>query len=242
MIRGFGDINKGKEESKSKKNSDFYTGGQASGLAVSSPDVANIVEKARQGGQDQSAPADPNEMKIRVTLWANGFSVDDGPFRDYNAPENQRFMAQMNEGRVPSELMSKTRGKPVSVELSDKRQEQYVPPPPPPYIAFSGQGSSVSNTRSQALDAVNAEFSVPSFDPNQPTTTVQIRFHNGQRKTLTLNLNARLNVIFDYVMMAAPVDGSFELVSGFPPRPLQNPSLTIQESGVAGSAVIQKLL
>lgn len=242
MIRGFGDLNKNKEESKNKKSNDFYTGGQASGLAVSSPDVASIVEKAQKGGQDREVPYDANELKIKVTLFANGFIVDDGPFRDYQAPENQRFMAQMNEGRVPSELLAKTKGKPVSVELSDKRQEQYVPPPPPAYVAFSGEGNAMSRTSSQALDQVNADLTVPHFDQSQPTTTVQIRFHNGQRKTITLNTDARVGVLFEYVMVAAPVDGSFELMSGFPPKTLDNPGQTITEAGVAGSAVIQKLV
>jgi UBX domain-containing protein 1 len=33
---------------------------------------------------------------VRVTLWKNGFQVDGGEFRDYNTPENKKFMEEMN--------------------------------------------------------------------------------------------------------------------------------------------------
>ena len=47
----------------------------------------------------------------------------------------------------------------------------------------------------------------PVVDESQPTTTIQIRFHNGERASLKLNLTHRVNDIHEYVMMAAPVEG-----------------------------------
>lgn len=240
MIRGFGDL--GKEEEKKKKGNDYYAGGEKSGLAVSSPDVEGIVNRAQQDTQQHGSQQNEDELRIRITLYANGFMVDDGPFRDYSGPENEQFMKEMNDGRVPSELLNKTRGKPVSVELADKRKENYEPPPPPKYVAFSGEGKSAGGPSSQALQPVNAESAEIRVDSSKPTTNVQIRFHNGQRKTITVNLDTQVAELYDYVMMAAPVDGSFELVSGFPPQPLNNPGQTVDEAGVSGSAVIQKLL
>ena len=57
-----------------------------------------------------------------------------------------------------------------------------------------------------------------------------------------MNTNSPVAVLFEYVMSAAPVDGSFELVTGFPPKPLSDPGQSIQDAGVAGAAVIQKLV
>jgi hypothetical protein len=37
-------------------------------------------------------------------LWANGFQVDEEPFRDYVAPENKKFMEEVKSGYVPTEL------------------------------------------------------------------------------------------------------------------------------------------
>lgn len=41
-----------------------------------------------------------------------------------------------------------------------------------------------------------------------------------------------------YVMQAAPVDGSYDLLSGYPPKPLTNPDLTIKEAGLEGETII----
>lgn len=236
MIHGLSDLNK-KPEDKKKKTTDFYAGGQASGLAVSSPDVDSIISKASKESKQEKG-----EVTITITLYSNGFSVNDGPFRNYTDPENQTFMAQLNQGRVPAELQAITKGRPVAVNLQDKRQEEYHPPPPPSYVAFSGSGQSVSATRSQPIGTVNLAAPDPPFQPSLPTTTVQIRFHNGQRKNITVNLGSTIQLLYEYVTFAAPVEGAFQLVSGFPPKHLDNIWESIEDSGIAGSAVIQKLV
>lgn len=237
MIHGLSDLNKKDKDEKKKKTNDFYAGGQASGLAVSSPDVDQIVNKA-----SKDSKADKNEVTLTITLWQNGFQVNEGPFRDYTAPENQTFMQQLNQGRVPQELQTLTKNRPVAVSLQDKRQEAYVPPPPPKYTAFSGQGQSVGNLRSQPAGTVNINVPDPQVEPSLPTANVQIRFHNGQRKNITVNLGSPVQLLFEYVMFAAPVNGGFQLVSGFPPKPLDDMWASIEDAGIAGSAVIQKLL
>jgi UBX domain-containing protein 1 len=243
MIHGLGDLKKKEERKEDRKSTDFFAGGQKSGLAVQSPDdVESMLNRARQSGSDTGARPDPNEVTITVTLYENGFTVDDGPFRDYEAPENKRFIAEMNQNRVPGELLAKTKGKPVAVNLSDKRRERYVPPPPPKYVAFSGEGQRMSGASSVPAGTVDLNLAGPSADSSQPTTSVQVRFHNGQRKTLTVNLTTRVQAIYEYVMMAAPVDGEYQLLSGFPPKPLTDPRQTVQEAGIANGAVIQKLL
>ena len=237
MIHGLNDLNKKGKEEKKKKTTDFYAGGQASGLAVSSPDVDSIVNKA-----SKESRAEKNEVNITITLYANGFTVNDGPFRDYRSPENQEFMANINQGRVPSELHSLTQGRPAAVSLQDRRSEEYQLPPPPKYVAFSGKGESVSAISSQPVGTVNMNAPDPPVEPSLPTTTVRIQFHNGQRKTLTVNLASPLQLLFEYVTFAAPVAGNFHLVSGFPPKPLSNMWASVEDAGIAGSAVIQKLI
>lgn len=243
MIHSLGDLKKKEDRKEDRKSTDFFTGGQKSGLAVQSPDdVENIVNRARQGGSEPSSRPEPNEVTINVTLYANGFTVDDGPFRDYEAPENRRFIAEMNQNRVPGELFAKTKGKPVAVNLNDKRTEQYVPPPPPKYVAFSGEGQMMGGATSVPAGTVDLNTAGPSHDPAQPTTSVQVRFHNGQRKMVTVNLTTRVQALHEYVMMAAPVDGEYQLLAGFPPKPLADPRQTVQEAGIANGAVIQKLI
>lgn len=233
-----------KEEKKSKpdpRTANSYAGGQASGLAVSNPDeVEELVRKAHSDTQTHGTSRQhPNEIEMKITLYSNGFIVNDGPFRDYEKPENKQFIAELQQQRVPSELLSSTRGRPVSVSLEDKRSEAYVPPR---YVAFSGEGMSVDRVSSQPIQPVNTSLSEPNVDPTQPTTNIQIRFHNGQRKSLTVNRTMRVSELYEYVMLAAPVDGSFSLVAGFPPKPVDNPSATISEAGLENSQVIQRIV
>jgi len=40
----------------------------------------------------------------------------------------------------------------------------------------------------------------------------------------------------------APVNGEFQLIAGFPPKPLLDVSQTVEEAGLEDSKVTQKLL
>jgi hypothetical protein len=42
--------------------------------------------------------------------------------------------------------------------------------------------------------------------------------------------------------MAAPVEGEYSLVSGFPPKPLNDRSKTIEQAGLKSAALTQKIL
>ena len=48
--------------------------------------------------------------------------------------------------------------------------------------------------------------------------------------------------IHAYVMCAAPVDGEYQLITGFPPKPLENPNLTVQQAGLKNAAITQKII
>ena len=80
------------------------------------------------------------------------------------------------------------------------------------------------------------------FQSLQETTKIQIRFHNGERVAQVFNVDQRVSDIHTYVMTAAPVDGSYVLVSGFPPKPLSDPNVSIKEAGLKGAQITQKLV
>lgn len=82
----------------------------------------------------------------------------------------------------------------------------------------------------------------PIVDESKPKTTIQIRFHNGERANLTLNLDHRVADLHEYIMMAAPVEGDYQLVAGFPPKPLNDPMKTIEEAGLKSASVTQKII
>ena len=88
-------------------------------------------------------------MNLTVTLYANGFIVDDdnAGFRTFSDPANRQFLEDLKKGIMPKELEDKHRDQimsnaqqgirtPVRIRLENKSQEDYKPPA---YIPISHQ-------------------------------------------------------------------------------------------------------
>ena len=151
-------------------------------------------------------------------------------------------MTDLNNGKLPMEL-AKTFKRDIGIALSDRRKENYRAPTPPSYIAFSGSGQSLGTQVQAVAGLVDTSKTTgkPLVNPALPTTTIQFRFHNGQRATLEVNHTHTVGDIRAYVSVIAPVKGNFELISGFPPKALNNPSATIEEAGLLKASITQKL-
>jgi len=180
-------------------------------------------------------------------LYRNGFTIDDGEFRDYNLPENKKFMSELNKGYIPEELRSKYPKGGLKVGLEDRKKEHFEPPPPPKYVAFSGQGTSlggaapvVNSKPVQQQPTVKSE--PPKVDHNKPKTRVQVRLHTGKTEEVEVNLSTKVSEIFNYVWGLAPITGEFELIAGFPPKALKDMNQTVEEAGLEDSKVTQRLL
>ena len=109
-----------KKDEKNKKNTDSYTGGHSSGLAVENPEdqgqfsgnFDNLIGKAKgyniwlsRSKIDEKDHGD--KQKIKITIYKNGFQLDDGEFRPLNDDKNKAFMADIEKGYVPQELVNK---------------------------------------------------------------------------------------------------------------------------------------
>ncbi len=60
---------------------------------------SQIGRSAQAAGAVQESTASANSR--RITIYRNGFTVDDGPLRDPHAPENQEFIRDLSRGMVP---------------------------------------------------------------------------------------------------------------------------------------------
>ena len=152
-------------------------------------------------------------------------------------------MKDVKKGIVPKEIEKKF-GRNISIGLLDKSKEEFKKPPPP-YVPFSGAsvslgGSSVGAVATSAVDTSNNTHK-PIVDPTKPVTVVSIRLHNGTQIKLDLNTDHKVGDIAKYIESVAPVSGSYKLVAGFPPKPLDDFSLTVDAAKLCKSAITQKL-
>ncbi|CAK71949.1 unnamed protein product (macronuclear) [Paramecium tetraurelia] len=247
MFRTLDDLKKGEKDEKQKKTSNSYAGGEKSGLSVENPDdMDQIINNAKQGGTRPDQDEDPKEW-CKITLWSNGFQINDGEFKDINDPENKKFLAELRQNQVPTSLRSKY-PKGLSVKLEDKKTEKYVPPPPPKYVEFSGSGVSLGQQQFvQQQQQVKVDLSKQGqiqIDPNQPTTNIMVRLSTGNTITLTVNTTTRVSAIQQHLlrMMNLPPQKQIQLISGFPPRPIQNLNQTVEEADLCDSQITQTVV
>ena len=110
-------------------------------------------------------------------------------------------------------------------------------------VSFLGDGTSLGEQVKAVGGTVDtaATGGKPVVDENKPKTVIQFRFHNGQRATLDVNLDHKVSDLHTYIATVAPVDGSYQLINGFPPKPLNDPNATIEAAGLVKASITQKL-
>lgn len=47
---------------------------------------------------DRNPDEQPEPLDIALRLWQSGYTVDDGPLREYNDPQNREFLATIRKG------------------------------------------------------------------------------------------------------------------------------------------------
>ena len=220
-----------------------------SGLAVeptpdSNPDIlATIRSQAETGGTD--------ETTVRVTLYRMGFQVDDGPHRRLDDPANADFLRSLSQGRTPQELMQGGNVD-IAVQLVDRRQVSYEE-----YMAsegrggagattsFTGEGQSLGGTTEAVVAggviSPSNRTDPPEVDGSKPSTTLLVRLLNGKRLKVKVNSESPVSVVAQHVNASGDA-GSEEYVlsSGFPPRVIEDLTISVKEAGLEGAQVMQK--
>ncbi|TMW62308.1 hypothetical protein Poli38472_009801 [Pythium oligandrum] len=256
--------NNGNDDERAPNPNQYYAGGASqqgggSGLSVIGPNdgqqsadfVANIIERARQQAQEEGAASaaaaagGSGQPRHVITFYRDGFTVNDGPYRARSDPANRPFLSAIERGLVPSELEGENRSEQVEIELVDRRHEEYNAPPAPAYTAFSGAGQAIGSTSYAAEVVVSGDIPAqrPVIDDKKPTTTLQIRLHNGSRLRETLNLDHTIRDLHAIIQLNNAGGQSYTLLAGFPPQPISTHlDQTIEAAGLKGAAVTQKLV
>lgn len=194
--------------------------------------VQDVFERAENAasGEGEDRP------RRTITMYRNGFVVDDGPYRRLEDSENAEFLKSLAQGRTPRELVEDNGGD-VTVGLVDRRNEDYVET----FRSFSGAGTSLgASTGSDNADGVIDPSTLPSSPPenddSKPTTSIQVKLLTGQRKVIKISTHATVATLASMLEAEEP----FRLVTGFPPRPLTEMNATIEEAGLKGAQVMMQ--
>ena len=63
--------------------------------------------------------------KYKITLYKNGFIINNGKFREKSIPENHKFMKEIEKGMIPEELILNEPGN-FEISYVDKKNEVYI--------------------------------------------------------------------------------------------------------------------
>lgn len=177
-----------------------------------------------------------------LTFYANGFTIDEGPLRRFDDPNNEAFLADVNRGVVPREMEEPGIGN-VSITLIDKKGEEYVPQKQK-RVAFSGGGQRLSEAPPVAatgeVDAAGAAATL-AVDESRPVATVQVRLSDGTRLMARLNEDHTVGQLRRFVAASRPGVPSFTLSTTFPRKVLSDDAATIKEAQLKGAVVVQTL-
>ncbi|KAL6520520.1 Plant UBX domain-containing protein 4 [Orobanche hederae] len=203
------------------------------------------------GETTPASPQLPESLVHNIVFWGNGFTVNDGPLRRLDDPENAPFIESVVKSECPKELEPADRRSAVSVNLI--RREENCPEPEVRPVSFQGVGrtlGSSSATDSGPDATVTAPLlTTPSpsmglvVDGSLPSTSIQLRLADGTRMVAHFNHHHTIADIRSFIDASRPGGlRSYQLQAvGFPPKILTDLNQTIEQAGLLNSVVIQKL-
>ncbi|PFH49148.1 hypothetical protein AMATHDRAFT_5121 [Amanita thiersii Skay4041] len=247
----------------STHRSTTFTGG---GHTLGSDDVPSTYIP-----DPNAPPSAVDETAVRhLTLWRDGFSVEDGELMRYDDPADAQILAEINAGRAPPAILNVIPGQPVELRVAKRTNEDYVPSPThmkafsgagqrlgAPVPTFAGVGSdshsptmpgsfpgtsSVSATSSRMdPERITTMFEV---DQTKPTTSIQLRLADGTRMVCRMNLIHTIQDIRNFINASRPenVTRAYSIGTTFPNRILDDNSVTLEAAGLANSVVVQRWL
>ncbi|PWN93927.1 SEP-domain-containing protein [Acaromyces ingoldii] len=209
-------------------------------------------------GEDDDDSSSLEPVVRHITFWQDGFTIEDGPLCRYDDPRHAETLAAINNKRAPLHLLNVAFGQPVELRV-DKRTNEKYKYTPPPLKAFSGSGnrlgspapamggaasasassSAVASVPQSSSPATPAHFEV---DSSKPTTQVQIRLGDGQRLIGRFNHDHTVEDMRRYINASRPgmATRGYTLHASFPPKVLEDESLTLKDAGLINAVVIQK--
>ncbi|XWS15533.1 hypothetical protein CRYUN_Cryun34aG0008100 [Craigia yunnanensis] len=198
-----------------------------------------------------SAPQQPEAVIHNIVFWTNGFTVNDGPLRRLDDPENAPFLESIRKSECPKELEPADRRSAVHVNLI-KRDEKCPEPEKKRQVAFQGVGRTLGSSSTSAAPEPTISSTPLNTAPNPspglvldeslPSTSIQLRLADGTRMIAHFNFHHTVDDIRSFINASRPGSATnYQLqIMGFPPILLNDPTQPIEQAGLANSVVIQK--
>jgi UBX domain-containing protein 1 len=215
-----------------------------------------VPTEAVQSEQAAEQRADPNApIHVRMNVWENGFSVDDGPLRAFDDPQSRPFLEAVTRGRIPPELVQKYPGRRVDIHM-ERKTSPYVAPKAKP---FSGEAYRLGSIVPTVVD--NSQ-PIPTKEPSvdeaaqllkqaqeevklrdgEPTTRIQIRLPSGQRLVGNFNHEHNVEDVRTFIVTAIPslAFQPFQLMTTFPNKVIENERETLKNADLLNAAIVVK--
>jgi len=210
---------------------------RAAGGGQAGPSTFTGAGHTLSGEQVQGAPAPKPPTEHSITFYKDGFTVDDGPLRKGDDPANAAFLAAVNQGQMPAELIGEDGAAEGDIHIIDKSGEAYKPPPVT-LKPFSGEGRSMRDESAAAgSSAAATEPQELTLDMAAPTTTLQVRMADGSRKVVKANHTHTVLQLKKHIATLAP-GVAFTLKGGFPPKPLNDDALTLADAKLLNESIV----
>ncbi|KAL2341329.1 hypothetical protein Fmac_009269 [Flemingia macrophylla] len=203
------------------------------------------------GETTQSTNQQPEAVIHNIIFWGNGFTVNDGPLRRLDDPENAAFLESIKKSECPKELEPADRRSSVNVNLI--RRNENCPEPEKQHVPFQGVGRTLGSSSSSSMTPDPTAASTPPnsaptpstglvVDQSLPSTSIQIRLADGTRLISHFNYHHTIGNIRGFIDASRPGGRqNYQLqVMGFPPKVLTDATQTIDQAGLTNSVVIQK--
>lgn len=234
-------------DSEASSSSSLYVG-TGYRLGQTDNDHQAIPDRQRGSGRE----TDHNHEVVTLTLWRQGFSINDGELRRYEDPANKEFFESIMRGEIPAELRSKGPTM-IHLDLKDNRHEDYVKRSAP-FRAFGGSGQTLGSPAPNVVESASAAAgnseenekkatSSLQVDESQPTTNLQIRLADGSRLSARFNQSHTIDNVRQYITNARPqyATQNFALMTTFPPKELADGSQSLKDAGLLNAAIMQRM-
>jgi len=191
---------------------------------------------------EKPKPKEPE--KVKLTMWKDGFTINEEEIRLYNDPKNKEFLDQITSGKLPMELVRF--GTEVALEMEDRREDDYEQNKPKlVFKAYTGSGNRLGSSEpGPSIPAPKApeKESLVNIDESKSKTKLRFRLASGKQLVQEFNQD---HTILDLKKFCDPHAGgrNYELRSGYPPKPLDLTSASsLVDAKLLNETVIQRLL